>query len=152
MCYSWCCQRFLIFKNLLIYFWFSQSSIRLYQAWSERRETIKENISFSTSIVPWIKKVPSCISEAKTKNWYGMMDAFCPAFTGATGSGSMISRCCFLTHFLCLKPNEFCLKSTAYLIVVVHPFMILVYPSANGYVQQDYAPCHILIVNICDVM
>ncbi len=44
-----------------------------------------------------------------------------------------------------LVPNEYCLNATAYLSIVadhVHPFMTTVYPSSDGYFQQDNAPCH----------
>ncbi len=37
------------------------------------------------------------------------------------------------------------LNATAYLSIVadhVHPFMTTVYPSSDGYFQQDNAPCH----------
>ncbi len=37
------------------------------------------------------------------------------------------------------------LNATAYLRIVadhVHPFMTTVYPSSDGYIQQDNAPCH----------
>jgi len=37
------------------------------------------------------------------------------------------------------------LKATAYLNIVsdhVHPFMAIMYPSSDGYFQQDNAPCH----------
>ncbi len=40
---------------------------------------------------------------------------------------------------------EPCLNATAYLSNVadhVHPFMTTVYPSSDGYFQQDNAPCH----------
>lgn len=36
-------------------------------------------------------------------------------------------------------------NTTAYLSIVAdhfHPFMITVYPSSDGYFQQDNAPCH----------
>ncbi len=41
-------------------------------------------------------------------------------------------------------PIEHCLNATAYLSIVdhVHPFMTTVYPSSDGYIQQDNAPCH----------
>ncbi len=48
----------------------------------------------------------------------------------------------FLTH---LVPIEHRLNATAYLSIVadhVHPFMTTVYPSSDGYFQQDNAPCH----------
>jgi len=37
------------------------------------------------------------------------------------------------------------LNATAYLSFVsdpVHPFMATMYPSSDGYFQQDTAPCH----------
>ncbi len=47
-----------------------------------------------------------------------------------------------LAHFV---PIEHSLNATAYLSIVadhVHPFMTTVYPSSDGYFQQDNAPCH----------
>ncbi len=47
-----------------------------------------------------------------------------------------------------LRPSvliEHCLNATAYMSIVadhVHPFMTTVYPSSDGYFQQDNAPCH----------
>ncbi len=44
-----------------------------------------------------------------------------------------------------LVPIEHCLNATAYLSIVadhVHPFLTTVYPSSDGYFQQDNAPCH----------
>ncbi len=44
-----------------------------------------------------------------------------------------------------LVPIEHHLYATAYLSIVsdhVHPFMTTVYPSSDGYFQQDNAPCH----------
>ncbi len=44
-----------------------------------------------------------------------------------------------------LIPIEHRLNVTAYLSIVadhVHPFMTTVYPSSDGYFQQDNAPCH----------
>lgn len=38
-----------------------------------------------------------------------------------------------------------CLNATAYLSMVadyVHPFMATLYPSSNGFIQHDNAPCH----------
>ncbi len=38
-----------------------------------------------------------------------------------------------------------CLNATANMSIVavhVHPFMITLYPSSDGYFQQDHAPCH----------
>ncbi len=44
-----------------------------------------------------------------------------------------------------LVPIVHRLNATAYLSIVVdhvHPFMTSVYPSYDGYFQQDNAPCH----------
>ncbi len=44
-----------------------------------------------------------------------------------------------------LVPIEHHVYATAYLSIVsdhVHPFMTTVYPSRDGYFQQDNAPCH----------
>ncbi len=44
-----------------------------------------------------------------------------------------------------LVPIEHCLNATAYMSIVadhVHHFMTTVYPSSDGYFQQDSAPCH----------
>ncbi len=44
-----------------------------------------------------------------------------------------------------LVPTEHRLNATAYLSIVadhVHLFMTTVYPSSDGYLQQDNAPCH----------
>ncbi len=44
-----------------------------------------------------------------------------------------------------LVPIEHRLNARAYLSIVayhVHPFMTTVYPSSDGYFQQDNAPCH----------
>ncbi len=52
----------------------------------------------------------------------------------------------FYWHTLCpLLPFEHCLNTTIYMSIVadhVHPFMTTVYPSSDGYFQQDNAPCH----------
>ncbi len=44
-----------------------------------------------------------------------------------------------------LVPIKHCLNTTAHLSIVAdhdHPFMTTVYPSSDGYFQQDNAPCH----------
>ncbi len=44
-----------------------------------------------------------------------------------------------------LVPIEHYLNATAYLSIVadhVHPFVTTLYPSSDGYFQQDNAPCH----------
>ncbi|KAK0134277.1 Transposable element Tcb1 transposase [Merluccius polli] len=47
--------------------------------------------------------------------------------------------------FMIYVPIEHRVKATDYLSIVadhVHPFMTTVYPSSDGYFQQDNAPCH----------
>jgi len=44
-----------------------------------------------------------------------------------------------------LVPIGHCLNATAYLRIFsdyVHLFMATMYPSSDGYFQQDNAPCH----------
>jgi len=44
-----------------------------------------------------------------------------------------------------LEPIGHCLNATAYLSIVfdhVHSFIATIYPSSDGYFQQDNAPCH----------
>ncbi len=43
-----------------------------------------------------------------------------------------------------LVPIEHCLntQTTRVLLLTIHPFMTTVYPSSDGYFQQDNAPCH----------
>ncbi len=62
------------------------------------------------------------------------------------GSGGVMVCGIFSWHTLGpLVPIEHRLNATAYLNIVtdhVHPFMTTVYPSSDGYFQQDNAPCH----------
>ncbi len=51
----------------------------------------------------------------------------------------------FLAHFVHLVSTEHHLNTTTYLSIVadhLHPFMTTVYPSSDGYFQQDNASCH----------
>ncbi len=74
------------------------------------------------------------------------MDPSCLVSTVQAGGGGVIVWGIFSWHTLGpLVPTEHCLNTTAYLSIVsdhVHPFMTTVYPSADGYFQQDNAPCH----------
>ncbi len=64
----------------------------------------------------------------------------------AVGGGVMVLGI-FSWHTLgSLVPIEHCLNATVYLNIVtdhVHPFMTTVYPSSDGYFQQDNPPYHI---------
>ncbi len=74
------------------------------------------------------------------------MDPPCLVSTVQTGGGGVMVWGIFYWQSLGpLVPNEHCLNATAYLSIVsdhVHPFMTTVYPSSDGYFQQDNAPCH----------
>ncbi len=76
-------------------------------------------------------------SEFGVKN----MDPFCLVSTVQAGGGGLMVWGIFSWHTLGpLVPIEHCLKCTAYLSIVadhVHPFMTTVYPSSDGYFQQD---------------
>ncbi len=51
----------------------------------------------------------------------------------------------FLAHLAHLVPIEHRLNATDYLSIVadhIHPFITTVYPSSDGYFQQDNASCH----------
>ncbi len=74
------------------------------------------------------------------------MDPSClVSMVQAAGGGVMLWGM-FSRHTLGpLVPIEHHLNTTAYLSIVadhVHPFMTTVYPSSDGYFQQDNAPCH----------
>ncbi len=73
------------------------------------------------------------------------MDPFCLVSMVQAGCGVMVLWI-FSWHTLGpLVPIEHRLNAKAYLSIVadyVHPFMTTVYPSSDGYFQQDNAPCH----------
>ncbi len=74
------------------------------------------------------------------------MDPSCHVSTVQAGSGGIMVWGIFSWHTLGpLVPVEHCLNTTAYLSIAaghVHPFMTTVYPSSDGYFQQDNAPCN----------
>ena len=74
------------------------------------------------------------------------MDPSCLVSTVQTGGGGVMVWGILSRHTLGpLVPLEHRLNATAYLSIViahVHPFMTTVYPSSDGYFQQDNAPCH----------
>ncbi len=74
------------------------------------------------------------------------MDPSCLVSTVHAGCGGVMVWGIFSWHTLVpLVPIEHYLNATAYLSIVadhVHPFMTIVYPSSDGYIQQDNAPCH----------
>uniref|UniRef100_A0A8C1LXF1 Transposable element Tc1 transposase n=1 Tax=Cyprinus carpio TaxID=7962 RepID=A0A8C1LXF1_CYPCA len=74
------------------------------------------------------------------------MDPSCLVTTVQAGGGGVMVWGMFSWHTLGpLVPIGHRLNATAYLSIVsdhVHPFMTTMYPSSDGYFQQDNAPCH----------
>ncbi len=88
-------------------------------------------------------------SDGRVRIWrkeHESMDPSCLVSTVQAGGGGVMVWGIFSWHTLGpLVPIEHRLNATAYLSIVadhVHPFMTTVYPSSDGYFQQDNAPCH----------
>ncbi len=88
-------------------------------------------------------------SDGRVRIWckeHETMDPFCLVSTVQAGGGGVMVWGIFSWHTLGpLVPIEHCLNATAYLSIVadhVHLFMTTVYPSSDGYFQQDNPPCH----------
>ncbi len=89
-------------------------------------------------------------SDGRVKIWrkeHESMDPSCLVSTvqAAGGGGIMVWGILSLHALGPLVPIEHCLNATTYLCIVsdhVHPFMTTVYPSSDGYFQQDNVPCH----------
>ncbi len=89
-------------------------------------------------------------SDGRVRIWckeHESMDPSCFVSTVQAGGGGVMLWGIFVWHTLGpLVPIEHRLNTTtAYLSIVadhVHPFMTTVYPSSDGYFQQDNAPCH----------
>ncbi len=74
------------------------------------------------------------------------MDPSCLVSTVQAAGGGVMVWGIFSWHTLGpLVTIKHCLNATSYLSIVadhVLPFMTTVYPSSDGYFQQDNAPCH----------
>ncbi len=74
------------------------------------------------------------------------MDPSCLVSTVQAVGGGVMVWGIFSWHTLGpLVTIEHSLNATAYLSIVadhVHPFMTTVFPSSDGYFQQDNVPCH----------
>ncbi len=88
-------------------------------------------------------------SDGRVRIWHKeheSMDSSCLVSTVQAGGGGVMVWGIFSWHTLGpLVPIEHRLNATPYLSIVadhVHPFMTTVYPSSDGYFQQDNAPCH----------
>jgi len=69
----------------------------------------------------------------------------CLVTTVQAGGGVVMVWGMFSWHTLPLVPFGHSLNATAYLSIVsdhVNPFMATMYPSSDGYFQQDNEPCH----------
>ncbi len=88
-------------------------------------------------------------SDGRVRTWHKEHESTDPSCLVSTvqgpGGGVMVWGI-FSWHTLYqLVPIEPCLNATVYLSIFadhVHPFMTTVYPSSDGYFQQDNAPCH----------
>ncbi len=88
-------------------------------------------------------------SDGRVRIWrkeHESMDPSCLVSMVQAGFGGVMVWGIFSWHTLGpLVPIERRLNATAYLSIVadhVHPFMTTMYPSSDGYFQQDNAPCH----------
>ncbi len=88
-------------------------------------------------------------SDGRVRIWrkeHESMNPSCLVSTVHAGWGGVMVWGIFSWHTLVpLVPIEHYLNATAYLCIVadhVHPFMTIVYPSSDGYFQQDNAPRH----------
>ncbi len=88
-------------------------------------------------------------SDGRVRIWckeHERMDPSGFVSTVQAGGGGVMVWGIFSWHTLGpLVPIEHSLNATAYLSIVadhVHPFMTTVYPSSDGYFQQDNTPCH----------
>ncbi|KAG8571489.1 hypothetical protein GDO81_011667 [Engystomops pustulosus] len=88
-------------------------------------------------------------SDGRVRIWcqqHESMDPSCRVSTVQAGGGGVMVWGIFSWHSLGpLVPIEHRCNATAYLSIVadhVHPFMTTMYPTSDGYFQQDNAPCH----------
>jgi len=93
------------------------------------------------------RKKKIIINHFKCKNrMRTCMDLSCLVTTVQAGGGDVMVWRMLSWHTLGpLVPTGHCLKAMAYLNIVsdhVHPLMATMYPSSDGYFQQDNAPCH----------
>ncbi|KAI5098812.1 dixin-A [Silurus meridionalis] len=87
------------------------------------------------------------VSSCENNGYSHKMEAISSPFQHgvADGGGVMVWGICSWHILGPLVPIEHRVNATAYLSIVadhVHPFMTTVYPSSDGYFQQDNAPCH----------
>ncbi len=87
-------------------------------------------------------------SDGRVRIWckeHESMDPSCLVSTVQAGGGVMVWGYFFWHTLGLFVPIEHRVNARAYLSIVadhVHPFVTTVYPSSDGYFQQDNAPCH----------
>ncbi len=89
-------------------------------------------------------------SDGRVRIWrkeHESMDPSCLVWMVQVGGGGGVLVCGIFSWYTLgpLIPIDHRLNATAYPSIVadhVHPFMTTVYPSSDGYFQQDNAPCH----------
>ncbi len=99
-------------------------------------------------MLPGLMSLDFCCDILRQNIWHKEHESMDPSclfsMVQAVGDGVMVWG---IFSWLTLGPSvpiEHHLKATAYLSIVadhVHPFMTTVYPSSDGYLQQDNAPC-----------
>ncbi len=95
----------------------------------------------------WWVLISAAIFRCRVRIWckeHESMDPSCLVSTVQAGGGGVMMWGIFSWHTLGpLAPIEHCLNTTAYLSIVTMSIPLrLVYPSSEGYFQQDNAPCH----------
>ncbi len=94
----------------------------------------------------WWVSISAAHSDGRVRIWHKEHESMDPSCLVPTvGNGVMIWGIFSWHTFSPLVPIEYHLNASAYLSIVadhVHPFMTTVYPSSDGYFQQDNAPCH----------
>uniref|UniRef100_A0A3B4Z7B4 Transposase Tc1-like domain-containing protein n=1 Tax=Stegastes partitus TaxID=144197 RepID=A0A3B4Z7B4_9TELE len=118
--------------------------LRLQFAQAHQNWTIEENVAWSDESRFLLRH-----SDGRVRIWrqqHESMDPSCLVSTVQAGGGGVMVWGIFSWHTLGpLVPIEHRVNATVYLSIVaghVHPFMTTVYPSIDGYFQQDNAPCH----------
>uniref|UniRef100_A0AAY5KDC6 Transposase Tc1-like domain-containing protein n=1 Tax=Esox lucius TaxID=8010 RepID=A0AAY5KDC6_ESOLU len=109
----------------------------------------KKRLQFARAHQNWTVEDWKNVAWSRVRIWRKQnenMDPSCLVTTVQAGGGGVMVWGMFSWHTLGpLVATGHNLNATAYLSIVsdhVHPFMTTMYPSSDGYFQQDNAPCH----------
>ncbi len=125
--------------------WAKNRKRRLQFAQAHQNRTIEDwkNVAWSDE-----SQILLRLSDGRVRIWrkeHESIDPSCLVSTAQAGGGCVMAWGIFSWHPLGpLVPIEHRLNATTYLSIVAdhgHPFMTTVYPSSDGYFQQDNAPC-----------